>query len=101
MKTAVITGVSSGIGKEIAQIFLDNDWKVYGLSRSKPNFSSHNFVWLKCDLSKGENLGQVIQEVEEDTIDALVSNAGIVLEEPAASATASSYEKTYGVNVLA
>lgn len=52
MKVSVITGASSGIGKDLAEALLKDSWKVYGVSRSKPDIEDENFIWLPCDLSK-------------------------------------------------
>lgn len=35
-RTAVVTGVSSGIGRAIARRLLDDGWSVVGLSRTRP-----------------------------------------------------------------
>lgn len=101
MKTAVVTGVSYGIGKAITEGLLKDDWKVYGLSRTKPAFSNERFVWLKCDLSKSGQITKCLDKVEEQAIDALVSNAGVIVLEPATEVTKESYDWTFSVNLLA
>ena len=53
MKTVIITGTSSGLGRSLAECFLKNGFRVMGLSRSKfvdqihhINYSHHN-----CDIT--------------------------------------------------
>lgn len=101
MKTAVVTGTSYGIGRSIAGSLLKDGWKVYGLSRSQPEMTNEQFVWLQCDLSQPEQITECLQAVQEPIIDALVSNAGVIEIEKASAVSQTSYEKTFSVNVLA
>lgn len=101
MKIAIITGVSSGIGQEVAKRLLAMDWKVYGLSRRGPDIQNDAFVWIKCDLAQADAIHKSLQSVIEPSVDLLVSNAGIAFEEPATAANKDSYEKMFTVNVLA
>lgn len=101
MKTAVITGVSYGIGKWLTEELLQKGWKVYGLSRSKPAFNDKHFVWLQCDLSQPEQITESLKAVDEPAVDALISNAGVIYIENASAVNESSYQKTFSVNVLA
>lgn len=101
MKTAVITGASYGIGESIAERLLNEGWKVYGLSRSKPKLTNDNFTWIKCDLSEATSIPGCLSLIEESTIDALVSNAGTIHIENASDVSQASYEETFSVNVLA
>ncbi len=101
MKTVVVTGASYGIGKSIAEQLLNEGWKVYGLSRSKPDLSNDSFTWLECDLSKSEGIVGLLSAITEPTIDVLVSNAGAIEIENASAVSQASYERTFSVNVLA
>ncbi len=101
MKIAVITGASSGIGKVTTEQLLAQEWRVYGLSRTKPTISNDSFTWLKCDLAKPDSIAASLTKMTEPSIDLFVSNAGVAFEEPASSATHMSYEKMFSVNVLA
>lgn len=101
MKTAVITGASYGIGKSIVEQLLSEDWKVYGLSRSEPDFKNTNFIWLECDVSKADSIPGCLSAVAELTIDAFISNAGTIEIENASAVSQASYERTFSVNVLA
>lgn len=101
MKTAVITGASYGIGQAITEYLLKNNWKVYGVSRTKPPFDNPKFVWIKCDLSKPEKIAKSLEAVTEPQLDALISNAGVIEIEMATAVTKESYDWTFSVNVLA
>jgi short-subunit dehydrogenase len=48
---AVVTGSSSGIGKEIALRLLDMDYEVYGISRSDADIEDDSFRQIPCNLS--------------------------------------------------
>ncbi len=78
-KTAIITGVSRGLGKAIAETFLREGYRVIGIGRST-EISHEAFSFLKLDL---ENHQQV-EALELPAIDAeelvLVNNAGILGE---------------------
>ncbi len=101
MKTAVVTGVSYGIGRSITEVLLDQGWKVYGLSRSEPDLKNERLVWLQCDLSQSEQIATCLSVITEPVIDALVSNAGVIVIEDASNVSKASYDKTFSVNVLA
>lgn len=101
MKTALITGASYGIGAAITESLLGADWKVYGVSRSKPTFESKNFTWLPCDLSNFAQLRGCVADIAEPILDAFISNAGVIEIEMASAVTEQSYSRTFSVNVLA
>ena len=55
MKAAIITGSSSGVGKELTKLLLNEGWYVYGISRS--NKITHDlFVHNSVDLSDIKNI---------------------------------------------
>ena len=55
MKAAIITGSSSGVGKELTKMLLNEGWFVYGISRS--NKITHDlFVHNSVDLSDLKNI---------------------------------------------
>lgn len=100
-KVAVVTGVSKGIGYEISGLLLKHGLKVYGLSRTKPDFVSPAFVWLQCDLSQEESIKSALKQITEPQIDLLVCNAGTATVELAANVSQESFKATYRLNVLA
>ncbi|MDY5636049.1 MAG: 3-oxoacyl-ACP reductase [Streptococcus orisratti] len=73
-KTALITGVSSGIGLAQAGIFLENGWRVYGIDQaSKPDLTG-DFHFLQLDLTG--DLSPVFSWCQ--TVDVLCNTAGIL-----------------------
>ena len=76
-KTAVITGGSSGIGKETCRLFSEKGWQVYELSRSGRD--KDNIRHINCDLTQSQQISEAFSLIAEecDGIDLLVNNAGI------------------------
>lgn len=62
MKTAIITGASAGIGSEAAQLFIDDGYTVYNLSRRACSVAGvHN---LACDLASANSIDECCAELK-------------------------------------
>jgi NAD(P)-dependent dehydrogenase (short-subunit alcohol dehydrogenase family) len=77
MKTVLITGCSSGFGREIARYFLARDWQVVATMRTPiadvlP--PSERLRVLALDVTDPESIGQAVEAA--GPIDVLVNNAG-------------------------
>lgn len=75
MKTALITGTSSGLGECLALTLLQNGWKVIGLSRRVNNklLSEHNFSQISLDISNKNDVIDSLTSLKQ--IDCLINNA--------------------------
>ena len=76
LKAALVTGASSGIGHAIAQVLLDEGYKVYGIGRK---FAKKcDFDMIECDICDTGRLLAYIDEIRKDNdIHVLVNNAGV------------------------
>ena len=76
MKTVVITGGSSGIGKATAELFAEKGWRVFEWSRSGQ--STDKITHVPCDVTKPEETKAAVKQVlaQVDQIDVFISNAG-------------------------
>lgn len=77
----IITGASSGIGKALAEIYLQQGQKVIGISRT--NSIEHElFEFIPCDLTKVEELKFLLKKLPEcftpNEEISLINNAGII-----------------------
>ena len=87
MKSVLITGVSRGIGLSIAQEFIQNDYFVFGTSRSKFDLSkaleSNNCKHLIVDVNDRDSIASLMKDIpgENNTLDCLVNNAGITADQ--------------------
>jgi NAD(P)-dependent dehydrogenase (short-subunit alcohol dehydrogenase family) len=82
MKTLVISGGSSGIGKATASLFAERGWRVFELSRHGVSVKSDGLrgeiIHVTCDVCSEESTKAAITEVltQTDRIDVVISNAG-------------------------
>ncbi|MBO5454856.1 MAG: glucose 1-dehydrogenase [Clostridia bacterium] len=77
MKTALITGGSRGIGKEICSLFAQNGFLVVSTyNKTKPE-EIENVTYIKCDISKEANT--LFEKAENilGHIDVIINNAGV------------------------
>ena len=73
-RTAVVTGVSSGLGLELALRLLETDWKVVGVSRRE----SKNPIWQRQlrSISAHHIIGDVSEESTVDSVFKTVDQFG-------------------------
>ena len=66
----LITGTSRGIGKAIAELFLENAHEVIGIDREPAAITSENYTHFVCDVRDTESLPAL------DGVEILINNAG-------------------------
>mgnify|MGYP003299419411 FL=1 len=66
----LITGTSQGIGKAIAELFLDKGDIVYGIDRDKAAIENNNYTHYVCDIRDTYKLPDI------SNIHILINNAG-------------------------
>ena len=103
-ETVLITGCSSGIGRETANVFLDDGWEVYATARNPADVQSLgdrgcNIATL--DVTDGDDVERVVERIldEEGRIDCLVNNAGYAQLGPVEDVSVDSVQKQFDVNV--
>lgn len=80
MKTALVTGASSGIGLEITKTLLSLGFRVYGIGRdfSKNDIENNKFLPIICDVMNTNKLCEKIEEIrKKENIYILVNSAGV------------------------
>lgn len=71
----LITGSSQGIGKAIAECFLNNNFIVVGIDRKQPSINHKNYSHHVCDIRDYKNLPEI------KDVNILINNAGTQNEE--------------------
>ena len=110
MKSVVVTGASTGIGKATAAVMIKAGWRVFGSVRRQADGQA-----LQAEL--GEGLVPLAFDVEDDdaivaasahvrarlgghTLDGLVNNAGIALLDPLLVQSVADFRKQIEVNLV-
>ena len=81
LKTALITGASSGIGWATTRLLASRDWIVYALARREDRLENlkkefpKNVIPIALDLRK--DLSQLPVRVDFRSIGVLINNAGL------------------------
>lgn len=96
----IVTGVSRGFGKAIAEYFLAEGVQVLGIGRSA-TIEHPNFSFLECDLSDLNAVKQLTLKDLPDSV-TLINNAGILGKiDRLADLSESDIDKVFTVNVSA
>lgn len=103
-KNIVITGASRGIGKAIAEYLANEGHRVLALARSKNIFFEHPSIhYMSVDLTSRQDMVQIEEWVKAhfDKVDALINNAGSLINKPFAELSWEDFQQVYQVNVFA
>jgi len=105
-KTVLITGASTGFGKEAAKIFQQHGWNVMATMRSPEKGSEltqlENVLVTRLDVQDQQSINTAVQTAIDKfgAIDVLVNNAGYGLIGVFESATKAQIQNQYAVNVF-
>ena len=102
-KTIVVTGASKGIGFEIVSFLVDQGHIVYALSRDiKALVASEKLHPISIDLTDEESIIKFAEQLNSDqiSIDALINNAGSLINQSFSTTTKNDFEAIYRVNVF-
>ena len=108
-KTALITGATRGIGKAIADAFMDSGanlmltgTKFDEIEQMNAEEKSSKVQWLKADFSSSVGIASFIKQLKStDAIDICVNNAGINIIKPYAEYSADEYQRLMSINLTA
>jgi len=82
-KKVLITGVTKGLGKELFNLFAQNNYFTYGVIRDEYKLKElqsrypNNTKIILADLSADNSIDAIQEAVQDDNIDLLINNAGI------------------------
>ena len=103
-KNILITGCSSGLGQALANYYLQKGFKVYGISRNKPEIQNANFTHISFDLSLISKIKEILSPIIQDIsqFETVFLNAGMlgkikILEE----LSTQEMQEVYELNVYA
>ena len=102
-KTIVVTGASKGIGFELVSFLVAQGHIVYALSRDiKALVASEKLHPISIDLTDEESIIKFAEQLNSDqiSIDALINNAGSLINQSFSTTTKNDFEAIYRVNVF-
>ena len=110
MKSVLITGVSTGIGKACAQLLSSNNYQVFGTVRTENDFEElkkelgTHFHPIIMDVTNKESIylaKKIIEKkIPNKKLDILINNAGIALGGPIKYIDADIFRKQFEVNLF-
>ena len=105
MKTILVTGAARGIGKETVLALADAGWHVFAGVRSEADgaalvaAASGSLTPVLLDVTDPDQVA-ALDGVLPDRLDAVVNNAGIVVDGPVETLSAEALQKQFDVNVF-
>ena len=108
-RVALVTGAAHGIGRAIGRRLLDDGWRVgaVDIARAdlKRSYASHarRVALIEGDVAEEQTARDAVNAVTKEfgRLDALVSNAGIMIRKPLKGLTPSEWRKVIDTNLSA
>ena len=99
-KCVLLTGANGGIGKEILISLLENNYEVISLDINNSNIKDMNTTFIKCDVSKKEDINNAFNLIKEKTnsLYAVINTIGIFKMESIIEGNEEHFKKMFDVN---
>lgn len=109
-RVTIITGTSSGIGIEIAEVFAEEGAKVVCVARREKQGQAvaasirakgGDAIFVQCDISQPDQVDVIVKAALDKygRIDALVNNAGVNIVKPFEEITPEDWDRVIGVDL--
>lgn len=97
-----ITGVTSGLGKELAKEFISKGYSVWGVGRTNLGSTEDKFHYSVCDVSKLEDVKRVYEEMKNKKFipDMIILNAGIIRNDLTPEFSYSIFREMFNINLF-
>lgn len=97
-----ITGASRGIGRFLAEIFIERDWLVFGCSRRPSELKHKCYQHFEVDVSEEAHVVKMFTTIRQRGLPlyALINNAGIASMNHALTTPAATMESLFRVNAI-
>ncbi len=101
-KTLLITGVSRGIGRALAEQALEAGMTVVGWGKTAPDYGDGKLRFQSCDITDSESVSRAAAELEASGLrpDFLVNNAGFGFFSPIQDFEEDVFRRMWEVNVF-
>ena len=98
----LITGSRKGIGKYLAQYYVNKNYNVIGCSRSEVDFKFDNYTHFILDVSDEKEVKKLFKNIRKSygRLDILINNAGIASMNHALLTSMDTVNKIYKTNVF-
>ena len=79
-RVVVVTGARKGVGKALANYFLDQGARVFGLSRGNEESQDPNYFPIAVDVSKAKEVQDVFLKISKmvPAVDIVINNAAVL-----------------------
>jgi NAD(P)-dependent dehydrogenase (short-subunit alcohol dehydrogenase family) len=107
VRQVAVTGAGRGIGKAIAERFLEEGWRVWALARNEdavtPLAALGDVKFVPFDAASESSVLEAAKRLttEAGHLTALVNNAGIALSAPLHKTTSDDFARTLAINLTA
>ena len=101
-KIILITGTSKGIGKTLANYYLEKDFIVVGCSRGKSSVNHQNYRHFSLEVGDEKAVVSMVKTIKKEfgKIDILINNAGIASMNHILTTSVETISKLFNTNFL-
>jgi len=101
-RTAIVTGSSRGIGRDIVVQLLERGYSVVGCSRGETDLQHDGYHHFRIDIGDDASVRRMFGEIatKYDRLDLLINNAGIALSRMALLTSSAEFASVVQVNLI-
>ena len=98
----VITGTSRGLGRDLAGVYLERGWEVFGCARGASDLKHERYRHFQLDIGEEKEVLRMFAAVRKSRtrLTAMINNAGVAAINHALTTPLSTVEWLFRVNVI-